>query len=98
MCIRDRPYAWQQAQHRWLLLQGALALAVLGAAGFLLCYGDSLVAGFAVLAGLLLGAALGLPSILELVLSLGQRSARRALAIWFWADTRQQLSGLSLAL
>ena len=28
----------------------------------------------------------------------GQRSARRALAIWFWADSRQQLSGLSLAL
>ncbi len=28
----------------------------------------------------------------------GQRSARRALPIWFWADSRQQLSGLSLAL
>jgi putative ABC transport system permease protein len=93
-----QPYAWQQAQHRWLLLQGTLALAVLAAAGFLLWYGDSLVAGFAVLAGLLLGAALGLPSILEGVLSLGQRSARGALAIWFWADSRQQLSGLSLAL
>ena len=35
---------------------------------------------------------------LELVLSFGQRSARRALAVWFWADSRQQLSGLSLAL
>ena len=32
------------------------------------------------------------------VLSLGQRSARRPLACWFWADSRQQLSGLSLAL
>ncbi|MEA2795072.1 MAG: putative transport system permease protein [Bradyrhizobium sp.] len=93
-----QPQAWQQAQHRWLILQGALALAVFGAAGCLLCYGDSLVAGFAVLAGLLLGAALGLPAILELVLALGQRSAHRALAIWFWADSRQQLSGLSLAL
>src|SRR5258708_27317513 len=70
----------------------------LAAAGLLLWYGDSLVAGFAVLAGLLLGAALGLPSILELVLALGQRGARRALAVWFWADSRQQLSGLSLAL
>jgi putative ABC transport system permease protein len=29
---------------------------------------------------------------------LGQRGARNALAIWFWADSRQQLSGLSLAL
>jgi putative ABC transport system permease protein len=51
-----------------------------------------------VLAGLLLGAALGLPAMLELVLSLGQRRAHRALGVWFWADSRQQLSGLSLAL
>ena len=92
------PYAWQQAQHRWLKLQSSLALAVLAAAGFLLWYGDSLVSGFAVLAALLLGAALILPAILELVLSLGQRRADRALTVWFWADSRQQLSGLSLAL
>ncbi len=93
-----QPYAWQQAQHRWLILQSALALAVFVAAGCLLWFGDSLLSGFAVLAALLLGAALGLPAILELVLSLGQRSARRPLAVWFWADSRQQLSGLSLAL
>jgi putative ABC transport system permease protein len=91
-------YAWQQAQHRWLILQGALALAMFVAAGGLLWFGDSLVSGFAVLAALLLGAALALPAILEWVLYWGQRSARRALAIWFWADSRQQLSGLSLAL
>ena len=96
--VAAQPQAWQQAQHRWLILQGALALAVFTTAGGLLWYGDSLVSGFAVLAGLLLGAALGLPAILELVLSLGQRSAHRALAVWFWADSRQQLSGLSLAL
>jgi putative ABC transport system permease protein len=93
-----QPYAWQQAQHRWLILQSAVALAVFAAAAALLWYGDSLLSGFAVLAGLLLGAALGLPAILELVLSLGQRRAHHALAIWFWADSRQQLSGLSLAL
>jgi putative ABC transport system permease protein len=93
-----QPQAWQQAQHRWLILQGALALAVFAAAGCFLWFGDSLVSGFAVLASLLLGAALGLPSILELALAFGQRSARRALAVWFWADSRQQLSGLSLAL
>jgi putative ABC transport system permease protein len=93
-----QPYAWQQAQHRWLILQGAVALAVFAAAGGLLRFGDSLVSGFAVLAALLLGAALALPVILEWVLFWGQRSARRALAIWFWADSRQQLSGLSLAL
>jgi putative ABC transport system permease protein len=93
-----QPYAWQQAQHRWLILQSTLAVVVLAAAGFFLWYGDSLVSGFAVLAALLLGAALILPAILERVLSLGQRRARRALAGWFWADSRQQLSGLSLAL
>jgi putative ABC transport system permease protein len=93
-----QPRAWQQAQHRWLILQSAVALAVCAAAAALLWYGDSLLSGFAVLAGLLLGAALGLPAILELVLSLGQRRAHHALAIWFWADSRQQLSGLSLAL
>jgi putative ABC transport system permease protein len=93
-----QPYAWQQAQHRWLILQSALALAVFAAAAGLLWFGDSLVSGFAVLAALLLGAALGLPAILELVLSLGQRSAHRPVAVWFWADSRQQLSGLSLAL
>src|SRR6202035_5202443 len=93
-----QPQAWQQAQHRWLILQSALALAVLAAAFFFLWYGDTLVSGFAVLAGLLLGAALILPAILERVLALGQRGADGALATWCWADSRQQLSGLSLAL
>ena len=93
-----QPQAWQQAQHRWLILQGAAALAVLVIAGVVLRFGDSLLSGFAVLAALLLGAALLLPAMLELVLSLGQRGARQALSIWFWADSRQQLSGLSLAL
>ena len=32
------------------------------------------------------------------MLRIGQRSAHRPLAVWFWADSRQQLSGLSLAL
>ena len=93
-----QPYAWRQAQHRWLMLQSAVALAVFAAAACFLRFGDSLVSGFAVLAALLLGAALGLPAILELVLHLGQRGAHRPLAVWFWADSRQQLSGLSLAL
>jgi putative ABC transport system permease protein len=93
-----QPHAWHQAQQRWLIFQSTLSLAVLFAAGCLLWFGDSLVSGFALLAALLLGAALGLPAILQLVLWLGGRSARRPLAVWFWADGRQQLSGLSLAL
>ena len=93
-----QPQAWREAQHRWLMAQSALALAVFAVAGLLLRFGDSLVAGFAVLAALLLGAALILPAVLEGVLHLGERLARRPLATWFWADSRQQLSGLSLAL
>src|SRR5207237_3178296 len=61
-------------------------------------FGDSLRSGFLVLAGLLLGAALGLPVVLGVVLYLGERSTRRPLVTWFWADSRLQLSGLSLAL
>jgi len=93
-----QPQAWRQAQRRWVVLQGMAALAVFAAALGFLRFGDSLLAGFAVLAAMLLGAALGLPFILELVLAGGQRQARGALASWFWADSRQQLSGLSLAL
>jgi putative ABC transport system permease protein len=96
--VAAQPYAWQQAQHRWLIAQSALALVVLAAAVGFLWFGDSLTSGFAVLAALLLGAALALPAMLELILAFGQRSARHALAVWFWADSRQQLSGLSLAL
>ncbi|MGA9088413.1 MAG: ABC transporter permease [Bradyrhizobium sp.] len=93
-----QPYAWHQAQHRWLILQSAVALVVLIAAASFLWLGDSLVSGFAVLAAMLLGAALGLPALLELILAQGQQRAHGALAVWFWADSRQQLSGLSLAL
>jgi putative ABC transport system permease protein len=93
-----QPQAWRQAQRRWVSLQGIAALVVFAAALVLLRFGDSLLAGFAVLAALLLAAALALPLMLELVLASGQRQARGALAAWFWADSRQQLSGLSLAL
>ncbi|MGE5159017.1 MAG: ABC transporter permease, partial [Gemmatimonas sp.] len=43
-------------------------------------------------------AALILPTLLEAALAAGERGATGALATWFWADSRQQLSGLSLAL
>jgi len=93
-----QPRAWQEAQHRTLKVQGAIASAAFAAAGWLLWYGNSLMSGFALLAALLLGAALLLPALLELVLRIGQRGARHAIANWFWADGRQQISGLSLAL
>jgi putative ABC transport system permease protein len=93
-----QPQAWQQAQRRWLLFQSAAAIAVFAVAAGLIWFGDSLIAGFAVLAAIMLGAALILPMILNIALALGERSARQPVGIWFWADSRQQLSGLSLAL
>lgn len=98
LLVAAQPYAWQKAQHRWLRWQGGAALLVFASAVGFLGFGDSLSAGFAVLAALLLGAALALPVILGLVLALGERLARRPLTTWFWADSRLQLSGLSLAL
>jgi len=93
-----QPYAWQQAQRRWLARQGVLAVLIALAAAAFFLLGDSLAAGFAVLAGLLLAAALALPVALGAVLTLGQRGTSRPLLKWFWADSRQQLPGLSLAL
>jgi putative ABC transport system permease protein len=93
-----QPFAWQAAQQRALIWQGGLAVLVFVAALALYTFGTGLIAGFAVLAGILLGAALLLPVIISLILIAGERSARGPIALWAWADSRQQLSGLSLAL
>ncbi|MBI5320442.1 ABC transporter permease [Bradyrhizobium sp.] len=93
-----QPQAWRQAQQRWLKWQGASSVLIFAVAAGLLWLGDSLLAGFAVLAALMIGAALALPPILERVLALGEGISDKPLARWFWADSRQQLSGLSLAL
>ena len=50
------------------------------------------------LGALLIAAALALPLVLGSILALFSRGARSVQAQWFWADTRQQLPGLSLAL
>jgi putative ABC transport system permease protein len=93
-----QPQAWLQAERRGLRLQ--LALAALLAAGALgaLAFGRGLPAGFAVMAGLLLAAALALPAALAAILAAGARRARHPVAEWAWADARQGLRGLSLAL
>ncbi|MCA1437534.1 FtsX-like permease family protein [Bradyrhizobium sp. BRP20] len=93
-----QPGAWQQRQRRWLILQSCAACGAFAVALLLLHYGQSLIAGFGVLAALMFGAALILPAFLDIILLVGQRFARGPLVLWFWADGRQQLSGLSLAL
>ena len=92
------PQAWLGAQRRGLKLQIAGAALFAAAALGALVFGSGLAAGFAVMGGVLLAAALALPSLLAAILALGARLARRPVPQWLWADARQQLSGLSLAL
>jgi len=92
-----QPRAWARASARAMQGQALAGVMLLcGASGLLMVPG--LWAGFGVLGGLLLGGALILPILLAGLTHLGQRLSRDALAQWFWADTRQQLPGLSLAL
>ena len=93
-----QPRAWARASEAALRVQMALAAILFGSALVLAIWGQGLLAGFAILAGLLLGSALVLPIILTLLLAGMQRLASGPLSQWFWADTRQQLPGLSLAL
>lgn len=93
-----RPRAWATANLATMRWQLGLAAACFVIALLALIIGGGLVGGFILLGGFLLSAALVLPSVLAgLVSGLG-RFAKGPVAQWFWADTRQQLPGLSLAL
>ena len=83
---------------RSLWRQGLAGAGLLGLSAGLLAFGSGLTAGFGGLAALLIGAALCLPVLLIAACGLGSRMARGVLVQWFWADTRQQVPGLSLAL
>ncbi len=93
-----QPRAWARASARALAVQAAAGAGMLALALPVALGGRGLVAGFAGLGLMLAGAALLLPGVLALALALAGRGARGVLAGWFWADTRQQLPGLSLAL
>ena len=93
-----QPRAWARATAVGIRLQLLGGLALLVISGGLAIFGYGLLAGFAVLGCLLLGAALMLPGVLSVCLALLQKQSSRALVTWFWADTRQQLPGLRLAL
>jgi putative ABC transport system permease protein len=90
--------AWAVASGQRRGWQGILAVVLVGLAGFGPVLGGGLLAGFASLACLLLGAALALPLVLDGLLALGERRAQGVRTQWFLADTRQQLPGLRLAL
>ncbi|MFT5868720.1 MAG: putative ABC transport system permease protein [Paracoccaceae bacterium] len=93
-----QPRAWALASARAMQRQGGLALALLTLGGALAVFGGSLATGFACLAAFLIGAALLLPSVLQITLYLVSKIGKTALSEWIFADTRQQVPGLSLAL
>ncbi|MEM8851343.1 MAG: ABC transporter permease [Pseudomonadota bacterium] len=92
------PRAWARARSAAIRRQGLGGLALLVVAAAFGALGQGLLAGFACLGALLIGAALLLPPILTAVLDVGARMAKGPIAQWIWADTRQQVPGLSLAL
>ncbi|HBF32077.1 FtsX-like permease family protein [Rhizobium sp.] len=93
-----RPRAWALATERAWRFQSAGSAALFAATWVLVQVGDGLVAGFATLGTLLLASALALPVILVPLLKILQSAAKKPEMQWFFADTRQQLPGLSLAL
>ncbi|ASR09322.1 ABC transporter permease [Rhizobium leguminosarum bv. viciae] len=93
-----QPRAWARQSAGSLAYQGGGGALLLILGAMLAITASGLVAGFAVLGCLLLGTALMLPGLLAVILTAAQRTARSALMEWFWADTRMQLPGLSLAL
>ena len=94
----SQPQAWGLASATALRFQSLAGVALLLiSAGFSVA-GSGLISGFVVLGALLLGCALLLPPVLSIFLRYVERRSRRAMTHWFWADTRLQLPGLSLAL
>ncbi|WP_083481087.1 FtsX-like permease family protein, partial [Jannaschia donghaensis] len=92
------PRAWARARAATLRRQAFGGAGLLGLSALLALFGTGLVVGFLCLGALLLGVALVLPPLLSLVLDFGSRAAKGAVAQWLWADARQQVPALSLAL
>ena len=94
-----QPRAWAHATGRGLRGQAWVALALFAVGVALAQFGQGLIAGFGMLAALLIGTALMLPICLTgLVAVAGRMMRRSAFGEWLFADTRQQIPGLSLAL
>ncbi|MEL7254987.1 MAG: FtsX-like permease family protein [Pseudomonadota bacterium] len=90
--------AWAVASGKTRGWLGLAAIALGALAAVALVFGQGLLVAFAGLGALLMGAALALPALLDRVLAWAEARARGIRAQWFWADTRQQVPGLSLAL
>lgn len=93
-----RPEAWRSAEQRSIAGNAVGALALIAFAVILTQTGGGLVGGFFLLGAVLVAAALLLPVALSFALQLGEKIARGPVTQWFWADGRQQLPAISLAL
>ncbi len=98
LLVSAQPQAWLGASERMLRLQITAAVLLFASAALIYIFGEGLVWAFMLLAALLLASALILPWLLMIIVRLGRRFSTTPLVAWFWADTRQQLSGLSLSL
>ena len=93
-----QPRALAMAAGRNAVVQGGIAAVLVTVSIVLMFTAQGLIGGFSMLGALLIGAALALPLILDRILAGASILAKSVAAQWFWADTRQQLPGLSLAL
>ena len=93
-----RPRAWAVASGETARRLGAVAMVLFAVGIGIAIWGQGLTLAFVLLACLLIGAALILPLLLRSAVTLADGQARSAMWQWFWADTRQQVPGLSLAL
>lgn len=92
------PQAWAHASRKVIAGLAIIGCVLLSLAGLLALIANSLVQGFLLLGCLLIGAAFLLPWSLDRSLGLLERTTSKALPQWFWADTRSQVPGLSMAL
>lgn len=90
--------AWLAATQARIRLQTIFGLICFACSAILFLFASGLLVGFAIMGGVLIGAALLLPTILSATIQFFARRSKGVIEEWFWADTRMQLNGLSLAL
>ena len=93
-----KPIAWREVNHGYLRRQALLALLAMIIATLTYSLGKNLLSGFVFMACGLLGTAMLLPFILALLLLVGESQSQQPLVRWLFADGRQEIPGLSLAL
>ena len=91
-----QPRAWAIASVKRIRGIAILGMILLGFSGLLALIGTGLGQAFALIGFLLIGSALVLPWLTIKLLDFAP--GKGVVTSWFWADTRQQMPGLSLAL